>query len=93
MSRATSARRRATAGKRLLVLDVDYTLFDHRSPAETPTELARPYLHHFLASAYENYEIVIWSATSMKWARRDREIVPRARRDRAEIAPRYDETR
>ena len=79
-SRATRAPRRrpATAGKRLLVLDVDYTLFDHRSPAETPMELARPYLHEFLASAYLNYEIVIWSATSMKWARRDEaEMKPR----------------
>ena len=54
-------------GKKLLVLDIDYTLFDHRSTAEVPHELARPYLHEFLASAYEHYDIVIWSATSMKW--------------------------
>ncbi|XP_061658550.1 ubiquitin-like domain-containing CTD phosphatase 1 [Syngnathoides biaculeatus] len=54
-------------GKRLLVLDVDYTLFDHKSCAETGQELMRPYLHEFLASAYEDYDIVIWSATSMKW--------------------------
>lgn len=54
-------------GKKLLVLDIDYTLFDHRSPAETGTELMRPYLHEFLASAYEDYDIVIWSATSMRW--------------------------
>ncbi|XP_019867650.1 ubiquitin-like domain-containing CTD phosphatase 1 isoform X2 [Aethina tumida] len=33
--------------KKLLVLDIDYTLFDH--------------------SAYEHYDIVIWSATGMKW--------------------------
>jgi ubiquitin-like domain-containing CTD phosphatase 1 len=55
------------AGKKLLVLDIDYTLFDHRSTAETPHELARPFLHEFLASAYLSYDIVIWSATSMKW--------------------------
>ncbi|XP_043090551.1 ubiquitin-like domain-containing CTD phosphatase 1 isoform X1 [Puntigrus tetrazona] len=54
-------------GKRLLVLDIDYTLFDHKSCAETGQELMRPYLHQFLTSAYEDYDIVIWSATSMKW--------------------------
>lgn len=54
-------------GKKLLVLDIDYTLFDHRSAAEQGLELMRPYLHEFLTSAYENYDIVIWSATGMKW--------------------------
>lgn len=54
-------------GKKLLVLDIDYTLFDHRSPAESGYQLMRPYLHEFLTSAYKNYDIVIWSATSMKW--------------------------
>ncbi|KAG9346841.1 hypothetical protein JZ751_007188 [Albula glossodonta] len=54
-------------GKRLLVLDVDYTLFDHKSCAETGQELMRPFLHEFLTTAYEDYDIVIWSATSMKW--------------------------
>lgn len=29
-------------GKKLLVLDIDYTLFDHRSTAENPRELMRP---------------------------------------------------
>ncbi|GJP36532.1 hypothetical protein CLOM_g8472 [Closterium sp. NIES-68] len=33
------------AGKRLLVLDIDYTLFDHVSTAENARELMRPYLH------------------------------------------------
>ena len=54
-------------GKKLLVLDIDYTLFDHRSVAETGIELMRPYLHEFLTRAYKDYDIVIWSATSMKW--------------------------
>ncbi|XP_022664836.1 ubiquitin-like domain-containing CTD phosphatase 1 isoform X2 [Varroa destructor] len=54
-------------GKKLLVLDIDYTLFDHKSSAESAAELKRPFLHEFLASAYEDYDIVIWSATSMKW--------------------------
>lgn len=40
-------------GKKLLVLDIDYTLFDHRSVAETGAELMRPYLHEFLTSAYK----------------------------------------
>lgn len=54
-------------GKRLLVLDIDYTLFDHRSVAETGVELMRPHLHEFLAAAYADYDIVIWSATGMRW--------------------------
>jgi len=55
-------------GSKLLVLDIDYTLFDHRSPAETANQLMRPFLHEFLTEAYhDNYDIVIWSATSMKW--------------------------
>ena len=40
-------------GKKLLVLDIDYTLFDHRSVAECGAELMRPYLHEFLTSAYQ----------------------------------------
>lgn len=54
-------------GKKLLVLDIDYTLFDHRSTAESGAELMRPYLHEFLTRAYKDYNIVIWSATSMRW--------------------------
>lgn len=53
--------------KKLLVLDIDYTLFDHKSVGETGNDLMRPYLHEFLTKAYVHYEIVIWSATSMKW--------------------------
>ncbi|XP_010246037.1 PREDICTED: ubiquitin-like domain-containing CTD phosphatase [Nelumbo nucifera] len=53
--------------KKLLVLDIDYTLFDHRSTAENPLELMRPYLHEFLSAVYAEYDIIIWSATSMKW--------------------------
>lgn len=57
-------------GSKLLVLDIDYTLFDHRTTAASPQELARPYLHPFLAAAHAaNYDIVIWSATSVKWIR------------------------
>ncbi|EFJ40041.1 hypothetical protein VOLCADRAFT_108373 [Volvox carteri f. nagariensis] len=54
-------------GKKCLVIDIDYTIFDLGSTAERPEELARPYLHEFLTSAYESYDIIIWSATSKKW--------------------------
>ncbi|KAK9830125.1 hypothetical protein WJX72_009902 [[Myrmecia] bisecta] len=54
-------------GKKCLVLDIDYTIFDLNSTAERPHELARPYLHQFMTAAYEHYDLVIWSATSMKW--------------------------
>ncbi|KAA8492820.1 Ubiquitin-like domain-containing CTD phosphatase 1 [Porphyridium purpureum] len=54
-------------GKKLLVLDIDYTLFDHRSNAEHAHELMRPFLHEFLTIAYRHYDIIIWSATNMKW--------------------------
>ena len=54
-------------GKKLLVLDVDYTLFDDRSSADNISELARPYLHSFLEAAYAFYDIIIWSATHHGW--------------------------
>ncbi|KAL7053077.1 hypothetical protein AAHC03_01415 [Spirometra sp. Aus1] len=53
--------------KRLLVLDIDYTIFDHLTPAESAKQLMRPYLHELLTRAYVNYDIAIWSATSMTW--------------------------
>ncbi|VDL61148.1 unnamed protein product [Hymenolepis diminuta] len=54
-------------GKRLLVLDIDYTIFDHLTPAESVQHLMRPYLIQFLTRSYECYDIAIWSATSMTW--------------------------
>lgn len=53
--------------KKLLVLDLDYTLFDCRSSASSVAELGRPGLHEFLASAYRNYDIVVWSQTSWRF--------------------------
>jgi ubiquitin-like domain-containing CTD phosphatase 1 len=44
-------------GKKALVLDIDYTLFDLSSSAEKAEELARPYLHEFLAHAHQWYDV------------------------------------
>ncbi|KNC55148.1 uncharacterized protein AMSG_12385 [Thecamonas trahens ATCC 50062] len=52
-------------GKKLLVLDLDYTLFDMKSTAESINELKRPFLEEFMTLAYQHYDIVIWSQT--KW--------------------------
>ena len=35
-------------GKKCVVLDIDYTIFDLGSSAERPEELARPHLHDFM---------------------------------------------
>ena len=51
--------------KKLLVLDIDYTLFDHKTPAETGAELMRPHLHDFLTSAYKvSWKKISWSQLS-----------------------------
>ena len=52
---------------KLIVFDLDYTLFDCKSPASHISLLARPGMHEMLACVYENYEICIWSQTSWKW--------------------------
>lgn len=54
-------------GKKLLVLDVDGTLFDNWSVGEKGGDLMRPYLHEFLTEMYPHYDLMIWSATNMKW--------------------------
>ncbi|PSR83039.1 hypothetical protein PHLCEN_2v5843 [Hermanssonia centrifuga] len=50
-------------GKRLLVLDIDYTILDTKpltSGALPPQECARPRLHEFLEAVYPYYDICIW---------------------------------
>ncbi|OSD08539.1 HAD subfamily IIID h [Trametes coccinea BRFM310] len=57
-------------GKRLLVLDIDYTILDTKpltSGALPPQECARPGLHEFLEAVYPHYDICIWSQTSWIW--------------------------
>mmetsp|Transcript_23572 Transcript_23572/g.56358 ORF Transcript_23572/g.56358 Transcript_23572/m.56358 type:complete len:287 (+) Transcript_23572:84-944(+) len=54
-------------GKKCLVLDIDYTLFDLGSAAERAEELARPYLHEFLSATYQHYDLIIWSDAPDPW--------------------------
>ncbi|KAF8651427.1 hypothetical protein AX16_004729 [Volvariella volvacea WC 439] len=57
-------------GKKLLVLDIDYTILDTKpltSGSLPPAECARPGLHEFLEVIYPYYDICIWSQTSWVW--------------------------
>ncbi|KAF8911046.1 HAD-like domain-containing protein [Gymnopilus junonius] len=57
-------------GKKLLVLDIDYTILDTKpltSGSLPPAECARPGLHEFLEAIYPFYDICIWSQTSWIW--------------------------
>jgi len=57
-------------GKKLLVLDIDYTILDTKpltSGSLPPAECARPRLHEFLEAIYPHYDICIWSQTSWIW--------------------------
>jgi len=55
----------AGRGRRCLVLDIDYTIFDHKSNFEKAPEYTRPYLHEFLTVCNQHYDLIIWSATAM----------------------------
>eukprot|EP00162_Nutomonas_longa_P013042 comp21387_c0_seq1/m.46154 comp21387_c0_seq1/g.46154 ORF comp21387_c0_seq1/g.46154 comp21387_c0_seq1/m.46154 type:complete len:372 (+) comp21387_c0_seq1:77-1192(+) len=50
-------------GKRLLVLDLDYTLWDHKTQQPNIEGVKRPFCDEMMASAYEHYDIAIWSQT------------------------------
>lgn len=55
-------------GKKLLVLDLDYTLIDTKGMQnQAMSELSRPGLHRFLACCYRKYDLVVWSQTSWRW--------------------------
>ncbi|TRM59287.1 HAD-like domain-containing protein [Schizophyllum amplum] len=57
-------------GKKLLVLDLDYTILDTKpltSGSLPPEECARPGLHDFMEKVYPYYDICIWSQTSWIW--------------------------
>ncbi|POW05373.1 hypothetical protein PSHT_10836 [Puccinia striiformis] len=57
-------------GKKLLVLDLDYTLMDSKAYSDYSVhalDMARPYLHEFLSALWPYYDICIWSATSWRW--------------------------
>jgi ubiquitin-like domain-containing CTD phosphatase 1 len=53
-------------GKKLLVCDIDYCLFD-LGGGPSATAVARPFLARFFAAVYPHYDIHIWSASSMKF--------------------------
>jgi len=55
--------------KKLIVLDLDQTLFDFgsRSQTSSPSHTIRPGLADFLTACWKHYNIVIWSATAWNW--------------------------
>mmetsp|Transcript_59678 Transcript_59678/g.153709 ORF Transcript_59678/g.153709 Transcript_59678/m.153709 type:complete len:331 (-) Transcript_59678:53-1045(-) len=53
-------------GTRLLVLDLDYTLFDCKSSAPI-NQCKRPFTDEMLSQVYPFYDIVIWSQTKWHW--------------------------
>lgn len=50
-------------GKKLVVLDIDRTIFDYSSTSMRSA--ARPFLEVFLKGIYDDFDIGIWSATGM----------------------------
>lgn len=54
-------------GRKCLVLDIDYTIYDCRGAAERVADLGRPGLHEFMSAAYQHYDIVMWSQTNWRF--------------------------
>jgi len=56
-------------GRKLLVMDLDYTLFDMKSHEKTNclADLIRPYTEDFMKIVYRKWDIAVWSQTSWKW--------------------------
>lgn len=54
-------------GRKCLVLDIDYTIYDCRGAAERVADLGRPGLHEFMTAAYQHYDIVMWSQTNWRY--------------------------
>lgn len=54
-------------GKKLLVLDIDHTLFDMKTQARSLNALKRPFTDEMLTAIYPQYDIVFWSQTSWRW--------------------------
>ncbi|KAJ2509173.1 hypothetical protein GGH95_001277 [Coemansia sp. RSA 1836] len=50
-------------GRKLVVLDLDYTLFDCKNVSGNVADMARPGLHEFLAAVYPHYDLIVWSQT------------------------------
>lgn len=54
----------ARPGKKLLVIDIDYTIYDMKSPMLSPAMLKRPYTDEFLTWAFQHFELCFWSQTA-----------------------------
>ncbi|KAJ2665730.1 hypothetical protein IW148_001489 [Coemansia sp. RSA 1199] len=50
-------------GRKLVVLDLDYTLLDCNLRSGDVVGMARPGLHEFLSAIYPHYDIIVWSQT------------------------------
>jgi len=55
------------SGRKCLVLDIDYTIYDCKGIAAVVADLGRPGLHQFMAAAYRHYDIVMWSQTNWRY--------------------------